>query len=1655
MLPEHQQRILGYFIEEAKEHLTTIEQGLLNLQSTLNDPETLNEVFRAAHSVKGGAAMLGLSSIQRTAHRLEDCFKILKEQPVKVDQKLETLFLDVSDTLKALLENLQGPFGLTEEVANNLMSEAEPCFQSLHEHLDLLVKQGDKGISDSAKNNVVDSTSAQQTKTPPTPAKSYGRQQLQTHVLKTLRQMLQLFKQTETAENRQQLQDCCQYLAELGEELDLVNWSTLCLTAGAAIANLSNNYLTLAKVVITSIKQALELVLADKETEIVPSEQLEALISDIELLNLPAAQEDEEITPLLVTTPQPNNSTSNIENIPGDTPALELEHVEPQNNIHDLSELFNQEDDSNDEEDLFSIGKNIHVNGPQVGSAELNTLANLFADENPELDDNWQQENVLDINVDADQVKLGHNSSSKEESDLDLADLLSLETPQNHNRNLAKKAPEDLTLAQLFGDDLLEESHQEPDKKEKSDEADIGLDIDNNYVGELNDLVTSTSEELVAEEAKDIDDINELLELVSQETIPSWETLSDKNHSNFDNLFPDTNTNIIAQDSSDHKLLETNTPPVVPHNISTEKNTGISSKESVEDSLFDALSPPESDTSSDQKNIQNLNLNQGHQQATNDLDDGIEQEDIAKSLEESLFAAAESGEIFGEYQLEDNTDSDSVQLDIEDVLGINDDLAALEATIFQEFEPEENSTQSQTTNDLSALESTIFQELEPEENSTQSQTTNDLSALESTIFQELEPEENSTQSQTTNDLAELEATIFSEILLEENSEDVDGFSHIESVASPPPTKIEEVLPSSDIDPQKAMLPPEAAQGAKVSENSQIDPTDDVDASAGEVTPAFTEEQTVDSQDLDELVAVTNRAADNIQVSSTSVPVTTQELETPENQADELPATTTDEILENIGATNEDDFADLEALINEDSASASNDNVEAEFADLEALLDVDIPQETAPGAAQGAMFQRNRLTANASQQEVKSDTSEPAIDDTIANGFKDLEEMLKGSAPSQTADSPKRNSNSRVSRFEQLMKVPVKHLDDMSNLVGELVVNRNTLEQDQERLRQSLDNLLHQVQQLSDVGARMEELYEHSLLEASLLASRNKNGSGGDEETDRGFTELEIDRFTPFHTLSQEMIELIVRVRESSSDIEFVVEESEQVARQFRQVTTQLQEGLTRSRMEPFSVATDMLPRGVRDNAIKSGKQVKLNVQGRDTLIDKMILEHLGNPLNHLLNNAIAHGIETPEERIAAGKPETGTINVSAFHQGNQTVISVSDDGAGINPDKVKAKALKMSLITPAEARSLSPVDTYELLFHPGFSTKDKADMLGGRGVGMDVVRTKIGEIRGMINIDSTIGKGTTFTIRLPLTLSICKALFCVSNKARIAFPMDGVEDTLDIHPKHVQHTPDGQAFIKWHDTKLPFKPLKELLTLNRQLSRGNVYGANRDDEMISAIVVRSANNLLALEVDQVLNEQEIAIKQFEGPAPKPIGVAGATVLGDGRIMPIADVLEIMDIFQGRTSKQSGVSSFWEQNSPLGELEPAESKSDPTVLIVDDSITVRELLSLSFNKAGYRVEQARDGQEAWDKLRSGLPCDLVFCDIEMPRCDGLELLSRLQKDPDLQKLPIAMLTSRGADKHRQMAIQLGASGYFTKPYLEEALLEAASKMLDGEKLIGAS
>ncbi|MBC1237081.1 response regulator [Nostoc sp. 2RC] len=1902
MLPEQQQRILGYFIEEARDHLNTIEQGLLNLESTLNDPEMISEVFRAAHSIKGGAAMLGLTSIQHTSHRLEDCFKVLKEHPVQVDEKLESLFLGVSDTLKALLEHLSGPYGLSEETANTLMSETEPVFQWLNEHLEQLVEQGNSGAAASSgreqgssvenvstltelflrrdipnlteeghqESEISFAVAPQEVLSTASSKENRDWSDFQTQVLQTLREMLQLFKQTTTSSTRQNLQECCHQLVKLGESWNLSNWCSLCQAAASAIANPENTYLTLAKIVITEIKQAQELVLQGKEAEIAISEQLKALLTFAEI-------ELSEITSNLVSEQSPAKSNAQetedaqefITNFSEPIEQLNLEELQQTSPNHGIETSFS----FTPHEEVHPISKNLDPNGPEVGIAELNTLADLFEGETPDLDEPWHQEETLEI-TSSDELGINFNNNEPEDSDGDLSDLLSFdEDTSNEQQTTTTAKTEDLSL--LFGDNFLDKENSELRNQQipvtnlelnDINELDFNLDADSEAI--LSELTEQKNPDIVPNTIDDDNDVvADLLSLTLDEpellipgevTQPENDTfasieLSSNQENTFNNLFLETeNKNWVEEITPNDYVELSQTTDLSLDNLfgEPEEHPVTPNNDSEIGDLFDItsiidtseFSPVEDDLSNfwSQENTE--------EKSQNELESLVEP-NLENFLEENLFTAS-NDDIFNDNQ---NPQSAAIGgFDIEDFhldltlssdagddlfeestlinstiipeinqVGILEESAPLFASDSRDEEIHSSSQQPETVDfipeftnqlsEISAVDATqTSSDLEPLEENPQL-LFEDVAVDDSTYIQMEIPDDVVAELSTpelspgqTEDLfgsfAENPQLLFEDVAVDDSTymqmetpdDVVAELSTLEtsglspgqtddlfgSFAENPQLLFEDVavddstyiqmetpddvvaelstLETSELSPGQTddlfgsfaenpqllfedvavddstyiqmETPDDVVAELSTLETSELSPgqTDDLFGSFAENPQLLFEDVAVDDSTYiqmetpDDVVAelsilenstlfdigsevldpennnleTTLEFAENTNLENQKIGFINDLLASAENLAtNELTKTISSEtgetdsnreanllnlaetseaapVLESENAvavteeliqtqtveevTSEDEFANLEALLGEKIAPLEKpqEMPEVDFAALEELLGTDNNQAAVSRDVSDKLRQHQPLT-----QPVPAKTPPPA---PRVDEFSDLEKLLAEADQTishsaltkpNTTKTP-RPSTRRTARFEETMKVPVKQLDDMSNLVGELVVNRNTLEQDHERLRQSLDNLLIQVQQLSDVGARMQELYERSLLEASLLAGRKAKESGvnsQDSNSDRGFSELEMDRFTPFHTLSQQMIERIVRVRESASDIDFVTEETERVARQFRQVTTQLQEGLTRARMVPFAQTIDRWRRGVRDNAIKCGKQVELVIEGGDTLIDKMILDHLSDPLTHMLNNAIAHGIETPEQRQGAGKPPVGIITIRAFHQGNQTVISVGDDGAGIDPARVKAKAVKIGMITEAQAKTISRLEVYDLLFQSGFSIKDQADEISGRGVGMDVVRSAISEIRGTVNTDSAIGKGTTFTIRLPLTLSICKALCCVSDRARIAFPMDGVEDTLDIPMKNIQHNTNGQSFISWRDTLLPFRPLKELLTFNRQISRGNVYGGNRDDDMVSVVVVRSANTLIALQIDLVLSEQEIVIKQFEGPAPKPIGVAGATVLGDGRIMPIADVLEIIDIFQGRISTQIGGSS-WQQKASSTDA-PA-TKIDPTVLIVDDSITVRELLSLTFNKAGYRVEQARDGQEAWDKLRSGLPCDIVFCDIEMPRCDGLELLSRIQKDSNLNHLPIAMLTSRGADKHRQMAVQLGASGYFTKPYLEEALLEAASRMLKGEKLV---
>jgi chemosensory pili system protein ChpA (sensor histidine kinase/response regulator) len=1694
------------------------------------------------------------------------------------------MFLRISDGLKDLLEQLEGPFGLTPDKAQAIMASVDPVFGQLEEHLNRLVSQAE-GISPT-NTSIRDPGSTANSYSPDALQASFERD-----VASLLRQMLNIFKQTDTAESRKNIQDICAQLTAIGELFELPAWCDLVETAHLAAASLDNDYRTLAPVLIKEIKKARDLVLSGRASEIAVSESMQSLLpEDILAIELSGSEADElqnladelaleadlfssafdsnddnfdglfadkvasdDESELWFSADEAGLATSaaraqdlselpaaaeanssaedfdleglNLEEDPVGRLSLDLEFDEIPSELSTLNRQVGSEEKA--DESLDALLATVNVTGPDVGTEELNSLADLFDGDLEELDNTLGSHAFISEEMQLNPEKIDLAAADDltdlltKETDEDLApaatasneieddlfggtltsggfassigsldegdteiDYLSLELddlPLEHSIESSEIIEEGETR---FGDRLADTtSFDENFAVSESDlsldtlsedpwaEADLNQPDDEDLFG-ISDLLavsdaTTDSAQLVSDQS-DLD-ISEL----GLEAISSADLIADQSGEKSVNNPVNKSVNKPTDQTTHHPSRSTQTTrpspkkPVITRELEIEfptltgaklqeaekdidsffldEHLGVEQPESDEGLMLDGLSessdnPPEqlSDDPWGELAVETTLLDAEflNAEASSSFDVALEVEQAGSELDELLDDSSEqprldtpvdseidslwdslAGSPYDESDklIEDNLieDEPAVEDDALDLEFLSNDNADLDSEFDLTLEPldsdqsdpiEEKAEENQSLHQANASPETLLD--------------NEVEEIALTADELSFDEENFINASLEDDFSELSE--FSE----GDADDLDILSDTTASALEP----DHSAASSD-----DFLDEIGGEGENALTFDELDfelDADTADSSTEEAVIETASSPTVAADSLEDAHSEVDDLLDfDFLEANTAAAEEPSLLE--KVSRDELNTHLKDDSNSNF----EGDFeSDLEAI------SANNlDN----FDDLESLLSDEGAQSDETGDI--TIFNRTEGTLLGIAPDERED-------------FGDLERLLEEGEPESPTIVPQRRSP-QVRRTsgarEQNMRVSIGHLDNLSNLVGELVVSRNTLERDQERLRQFLDNLLFQVQQLNDVGQRMRDLYERSLLESSLMSNRRVHSAASNRvdpnapghATGEIFDALEMDRFTGFHSLSQEMIELIVRVRESSSDIGYTVESSDQVTRQFRQITTQLQEGLNTARMIAFSQAADRLPRAVRDISLKCGKEARLIVEGQDTLIDKLIVEHLYDPLTHLVNNAITHGIETPAERTAAGKPAEGSITVRAFYQGNQTVIYVADDGGGINTEFVKQKAIEKGLITQAAAATLSDIETYDLLFHAGFSTRDQADDFAGRGVGMDVVRTSLAEIRGSVTVDSELGRGTSFTIRLPLTLSISKALSCVSNQARIAFPMDGVEDMLDVSRDRIVKDKQNQDCVRWRDTLLPFQPVTELLKFNRTLGRSRVYGGSKDDDVLSIIVLRSANTFVAVQVDQVIGEQEIVIKQLEGPVPKPLGIAGATVLGDGRVMPIADVLELIDIAMGRVRREPA-SLLW-ADSAIAEEAPA--KNDPTVLIVDDSITVRELLSMSFNKIGYRVEQARDGQEAWDKLRSGLPCDLVFCDIEMPRMDGLELLSRMQKDSHLKRIPIAMLTSRGADRHRQMAVDLGASGYFTKPYLEEALLDAAQRMLNGETL----
>ena len=617
---------------------------------------------------------------------------------------------------------------------------------------------------------------------------------------------------------------------------------------------------------------------------------------------------------------------------------------------------------------------------------------------------------------------------------------------------------------------------------------------------------------------------------------------------------------------------------------------------------------------------------------------------------------------------------------------------------------------------------------------------------------------------------------------------------------------------------------------------------------------------------------------------------------------------------------------------------------------------------------------------------------------------------------------------------QTIRVSVQKLQGLGEQFGELVIERNSLRQQLSQMRGLMDRLGDRVNALQRANNRLRTIYDQGAVSRPTPMMAIAGFSGASQPApSNGFDTLEMDRYDAMHLISQELMETVIQIQEVTSDVNINLEDAEQTTRELSRTTKYLQNSMKQIRMRPISDLLSRVPRVLRDLGLQYGKSVSLSVKGGGTLIDRTLLEQLNDPLIHLVRNAFDHGIESTRTRLAQGKPEEGTIEIAAAYRGNQTVITLRDDGRGVALDKVKAKALKMGVPDEYLAQA-SEQELLELLFEPGFSTAESVTELSGRGVGMDVVRHNLQKIQGDIAIQTQPGEGTTFTITVPFNLSVVRSLIVESQNSLFAFPTNAVEEIVIPQPGSISNR-EGQSIFHWEGEDITLHSLGDYLRFPYQPPMVETEASPLINQPVVMLFEQDLQ-LFALQVDRYWSEQEVTVRQVEGSLPLPPGLSGCTILGDGRIAPL---VEVMDLLDQLTTSPTLPQKAAETSDSMGISDEAQA-SVASVMVVDDSINVRRFLALTLEKFGFRVEQAKDGQHALELLQNGLSVRAVISDLEMPRMDGFGLLSHLKSDTNLKHLPVVMLTSRSGQKHRKIAENLGATAYFSKPFREQQLLE---------------
>ena len=634
------------------------------------------------------------------------------------------------------------------------------------------------------------------------------------------------------------------------------------------------------------------------------------------------------------------------------------------------------------------------------------------------------------------------------------------------------------------------------------------------------------------------------------------------------------------------------------------------------------------------------------------------------------------------------------------------------------------------------------------------------------------------------------------------------------------------------------------------------------------------------------------------------------------------------------------------------------------------------------------------------------------------------------------------SQQKPESVDKMVRVPASQLKQFNNLFEQLILERNNINLRLKQLQSIAPLMRRRMEQIENSNTNLKQWYDRASIEGLLTTTEQPvaNSVMSTKSTTVGFDSLEMDRYTDVHLICQEQIETIVQLQEVTTDIELGLQDMNQAVRDFNHITKSLQSNVTRTQMLPFAEVVKRFPRVIRDLSVQFGKTVNLKILGENTLIDRSVLEALNDPLMHLLRNAFDHGIEDAATRTAADKPSEGTITLQATNQGTQTVITLSDDGGGIPLDKIRDRIQAMGL--PQEhVQQMPEAEILDFIFEPGFSTAREVTELSGRGVGMDVVRTNLQDIRGSVSVTTKPGSGTTFTLRIPFSLSILRVAIAEKSGIVFAIPANSIKKLLPFQPEEVT-TSENIKQITWQGEQIPLVQIEKTLVFRRPNNTFDVTGNPIIDRPM-AIIIEDKTRFVGLEISKFWDEQEATIRPIESPVPLPPGVVSSIVFGDGRVIPLFDPsLLVEECLKHSSTEEHTAVTFLEQDSQPSALQIGTQ----TLLVVDDSINVRRYLSVTLEKAGYKVEQAKDGQEAVDKLVAGLSVEGVVCDIEMPRLDGYGVLEELRDRAEFKELPIVMLTSRNNEKHRKLAMNLGASAYFSKPYNEQELLQKLGELL---------